>query len=90
MTLWNRGTLLAKFVLTRLLGALRMFDYGRAENIKRYGTETPPEYHLEKITNKYIALMSSQNDWLSDPDDVIALRKKLRGNFRVVRVAPVF
>ena len=62
-----------------LTGQLKMFDFGRVENIRRYGNETPPEYHLEKITSKYIALMSGLNDWLSDPNDVIALKSKLRG-----------
>lgn len=63
---------------------LTMYDYGREDNIKRYGNESPPEYHLEKITNRYIALMSGYNDWLADPSDVDLLRKKLRGE-RMVR-----
>jgi lysosomal acid lipase/cholesteryl ester hydrolase len=26
------------------------FDYGSAENLKRYGTTYPPEYNLTKVT----------------------------------------
>lgn len=47
-------------------------------NMERYGHETPPEYHLERITNRYIALMMGLNDWLSDVKDCNNLRRKLR------------
>ena len=56
---------------------VQRFDLGRLGNMQKYGQEKPPEYHFERITNKYIALMSSQNDWLSDSRDVDYIRSKL-------------
>lgn len=53
------------------------FDYGSKMNRIKYNSDKPPEYKLKKITNKYIALFSAQNDWLADPDDVQALRDAL-------------
>ncbi|KAI1288419.1 Lysosomal acid lipase/cholesteryl ester hydrolase [Halotydeus destructor] len=61
-----------------LTNKMAMFDFGAQENIRRYGHITPPEYRLEKVTNKYIGLISAQNDWLSDMTDVSSLRQKLR------------
>jgi lysosomal acid lipase/cholesteryl ester hydrolase len=57
---------------------IQMYDYGRMMNIRKYGQEEPPEYHLERISNRYIALMSGQNDWLVNPVDLLELRRKLR------------
>lgn len=57
---------------------IQMFDFGRMGNIRKYGQEEPPEYHFERITNRYIALMSGMNDWLVNPVDLIQLRRKLR------------
>ena len=61
----------------KIRNRVQRFDLGRLGNIQKYGQEVPPEYHFEKITNKYIALMSSQNDWLSDSKDVDYIRNKL-------------
>lgn len=58
-------------------GTMSMFDYGKKGNKEKYGAKHPPNYRLEDITNKNIALMSSLNDWLSDPKDVQILRSKL-------------
>lgn len=71
---WNLCHL-AQGVKTR--NRVQRFDLGRLGNIEKYGQEEPPQYHFERITNKYIALMSSQNDWLSDQKDVDYIRNKL-------------
>lgn len=50
-------------------GKFLQYDYGTAENIKRYGAPTPPEYNITKIQVP-IYMMSSVNDWLAGPEDV--------------------
>lgn len=56
------------------------FDFlDRIKNLLAYGDETPPEYPLEAITNKYIALISGANDYLAAPGDINILRKRIQG-----------
>ena len=55
------------------------FDYGKDENQKIYGQDTPPLYPLESIKSQKIALMYSLNDWLADPYDVQRLKQQLKG-----------
>lgn len=50
-------------------GRFQRFDYGVKENLKRYGSKTPPEYDLSKIKVK-TALYSGDVDKLADPQDV--------------------
>ncbi|XP_047027895.1 gastric triacylglycerol lipase-like [Helicoverpa zea] len=57
-------------------GKFQQFDYGPVENFKRYGTATPPEYPLHKITLP-IALFGSENDWLASDIDVTNLYVQL-------------
>lgn len=57
---------------------MTFYDYGSEGNKHKYGSKYPPEYNLESITNKNIALLSSLNDWLADPKDVNILRQKLK------------
>ena len=57
----------------------RKYDLGRKMNRIRYGQDEPPEYPLENITNKYMALFTAANDWMADPKDVDILRSKLKG-----------
>lgn len=45
------------------------FDYGETENKKIYGTASPPEYDLTKITTP-MALFHGDVDTLADPGDV--------------------
>jgi hypothetical protein len=54
-----------------------MYDLGSAGNWYRYGQEKPPLYPIEEITCKNIAFISSMNDWLSSPEDVDILRRRL-------------
>lgn len=57
-------------------GRFQQFDYGEKGNLKQYGTKTPPEYPLHKITLP-IALLSSENDWLASDVDVTNLYVQL-------------
>uniref|UniRef100_A0A1B0CG72 Partial AB-hydrolase lipase domain-containing protein n=1 Tax=Lutzomyia longipalpis TaxID=7200 RepID=A0A1B0CG72_LUTLO len=66
-------------------GHFRPFDYGPAENMKKYGSRAPPDYPLERITAP-ISLHYSDNDWLISVEDVDKLRRRipnLIGAFRV-------
>lgn len=42
----------------------RRFDYGIKENMKRYGSENPPDYDLTKVTAP-VGVFWSENDWLA-------------------------
>lgn len=66
-------------------GKFRQYDYGLLENIRIYGSTSPPDYKLDKITCP-IALHYSNNDWLAALKDVDELASKLKssiGKFRV-------
>lgn len=68
---------LIHFVQIYKSGNFSTFDYGPKMNAIKYGSSKNPEYDLKGITNKYIALFSSENDWCADPKDVDYLRKSL-------------
>ncbi|XP_049877244.1 lipase 3-like [Pectinophora gossypiella] len=59
-----------------LSGEFRQYDYGAVENLKMYGSKTPPEYKLENI-NTPVALFYSDADWLAQPADVAKLYAEL-------------
>ncbi|KAM3959391.1 lipase 3 [Aphomia sociella] len=59
-----------------LSGEFRQYDYGYEKNMKMYGTETPPNYPVERISAP-VSLFYSDADWLSHPDDVDKLYNKL-------------
>ncbi|XP_058839895.1 lipase 3-like isoform X1 [Topomyia yanbarensis] len=67
-------------------GNFQQFDYGEAENQRRYGQSKPPSYDLDSITTP-IALFYANNDWLAGPMDVANLFSRLTrtsiGMFRV-------
>ncbi|EDW03611.1 lipase 3 isoform X1 [Drosophila grimshawi] len=64
------------FAQVRRSGDFRQFDYGWLRNHWRYNSLTPPEYKLENVKAK-VAMYYSQNDWLAQPTDVEALRRRL-------------
>lgn len=57
-------------------GHFRQFDYGQAENIKRYQQPTPPNYDLNNIQAP-VALYCAPADSISVPSDIEKLRKQL-------------
>ena len=59
-------------------GRFAAFDHGsEAKNRDAYGTGTPPEYDVRRISSRDIALFSSLNDWLASPADVALLVRRL-------------
>ncbi|XP_069681265.1 lipase 3-like [Periplaneta americana] len=56
-------------------GKFREYDYGLS-NFMTYGSLSPPDYDLNKITAP-VALLYANNDWLSSVKDVEALASKL-------------
>jgi pimeloyl-ACP methyl ester carboxylesterase len=59
-----------------------MYDYGKAGNLKAYGTETPPAYDLGKITVP-VYIYAGQYDELAPLPDTITLRDALTGSSNV-------
>ncbi|XP_011860849.1 PREDICTED: lipase 3-like isoform X2 [Vollenhovia emeryi] len=61
------------------------YDYGEAENYKRYKQKTPPSYDLKKITAP-IALFYSGNDMVVKEENVLELSKRLPNVFLTEKV----
>jgi len=57
-------------------GKFRQYDFGYIKNMMKYGSLSPPDYHLERVTAK-VAIHYSTNDWLADPRDIEKLHQKL-------------
>lgn len=71
---WN----IIHYVQLTKSGKFAKFDHGSPKkNLDVYGSPDPPEYDLTKITNQYIALYYSINDWVSSPEDVHDLKEKM-------------
>jgi len=52
-------------------------DYGPEKNMAHYGQNTPPLYNVTKITTN-VTLFWGENDYLSDPADVLWLTSQLK------------
>ncbi|XP_015605713.1 lipase 3 isoform X2 [Cephus cinctus] len=57
-------------------GTFRQYDYGVTKNLKLYGSMHPPNYNLEKVKVP-VSIFYSENDFLTDPNDVQTLADKL-------------
>ncbi|CDW91490.1 ab-hydrolase associated lipase region family protein [Stylonychia lemnae] len=55
----------------------RHFDYGKEENLKRYGQEDAPMIPLENIDDFPVALIAGTEDKLADIEDVRWLREQM-------------
>ncbi|KAJ2951726.1 hypothetical protein O0L34_g13890 [Tuta absoluta] len=55
----------------------RQYDYGRDQNMARYGSEFPPDYALEKVSTPVALFYSNANDLASVYEDVLILKSKL-------------
>ncbi|KAI1304655.1 Lysosomal acid lipase/cholesteryl ester hydrolase [Halotydeus destructor] len=69
---------LAHFVQNLKAKQFAMYDFGEKGNVETYGQVAPPLYDVRKITNKYVSLLYSSNDWDADPKDVAILKKSLK------------
>nr|UPN66602.1 triacylglycerol lipase 2 [Colaphellus bowringi] len=56
------------FLANMKSGRFAQFDYGHFGNLKRYGSLSPPEYDLKKVTAPTYLIYTS-SDWLSDAMD---------------------
>mmetsp|Transcript_18890 Transcript_18890/g.16737 ORF Transcript_18890/g.16737 Transcript_18890/m.16737 type:complete len:387 (+) Transcript_18890:34-1194(+) len=56
------------------------YDYGKAENAKKYGTETPPLIDLSNISGVPISMFVGTTDLLGDPEDNLWLKQQLGNN----------
>uniref|UniRef100_A0A1L8DQ21 Lipase n=1 Tax=Nyssomyia neivai TaxID=330878 RepID=A0A1L8DQ21_9DIPT len=66
-------------------GHFRQYDFGRLGNMAEYGSWSPPDYRLDRITAP-IALHFSDNDWLAAVVDVQRLLGHLRNQIGAFRV----
>jgi hypothetical protein len=65
-------------------GKFSYYDFGRSRNLQKYGSPTPPNYDLTKVTTR-IVNMWGQNDWLSVPRvNTFSMKLCLR-NVRIVK-----
>ena len=53
------------------------YDYGKKENVKKYGSETPPQYDLSKIDYP-VAILGGSQDLLADTKDVDWLNEQIK------------
>lgn len=73
-TSWKTALHMSQLVLSE---KFQQFDYGYADRNQRiYGSDTPPEYDLSKVTLN-VTLFWAQNDLLSNEKDVMKLHEKL-------------
>ena len=72
-TLIHYGQIIAK-------GKFQRFDFGKSENLKKYGQEVPPEYDLSKIKVP-TALFTGDIDTLADQKDVKWLKEESGLNY---------
>lgn len=72
-TSWKTAVHFSQEILS---GKFQQFDYGYLKNKKIYGTASPPEYDLSKVTLP-IKLFWSKNDLLSSERDVQRLYEEL-------------
>ena len=65
------------------------FDYEPEGNMAKYASSLPPEYFLQNITNKHIALFSSLNDRLATQGNVDNIRSRLKVKIMDDYVVPI-
>jgi len=58
-------------------GGLRKFDYGKEENVKRYGTSEPPLYDMSVIKTR-VYMYYGDNDLLSTLENAKLLKQQLK------------
>lgn len=61
-------------------GRFAKFDFGKEENLKKYGSELPPEYDLTKISGTPIALFCGLKDKCASKEDYQWTKEQLGDN----------
>ena len=54
------------------------FDYGKTENLIRYGTAHPPEYNLTRVMTP-VLLIHADNDPFAPPEVIATLLQYYKG-----------
>ncbi|XP_052866732.1 lipase 3-like [Anopheles cruzii] len=67
-------------------GRFRQYDYGLALNLIRYGSISPPNYPLNRVTAP-VALHYGDNDWLAAVVDVRELHAAISNSIGLFRVS---
>lgn len=55
-----------------------MYDHGKIDNLRIYGSEESPSYEIKNIRSESISLISTKVDALSPPADVEHFKKELK------------
>ncbi len=58
----------------------RVYNYGEGSNMKKYGTEKPPLYPLEKVKDLPILMVCGKTDRMCQPGDYNWLKDILKAN----------
>lgn len=64
-----------------------MYNFGEAENLKRYGQPTPPDYDISKITKTPTALYWSDGDNFATPKNVAIIEESMPSVVRSIKVS---
>ncbi|CAI2370347.1 unnamed protein product [Moneuplotes crassus] len=56
------------------------YDYGKAKNQEKYGSDTPPEYEFSKVSGNKVAMFYGTADLLATPGDSLWLKEQLGSN----------
>ncbi|XP_053614874.1 lipase 3-like [Plodia interpunctella] len=67
-------------------GTFRKFDYGTLENLAKYGSATPPDYPLEKVTSKVAIFYADNDNYFSAAEDRAKLVARLPNIIEQYRV----
>lgn len=66
-------------------GRFRQYDFGIVRNLMEYGSVSPPNYPLNRITAP-VYLHYGDNDWLASVTDVVMLHQQLGDGAQMLRV----
>ena len=53
-------------MIESFLGRFCCYDFGKHENIEKYGVHPPPSFNLENVTIPIVTYWGD-NDWLAEP-----------------------
>ncbi|XP_037777860.1 gastric triacylglycerol lipase-like [Penaeus monodon] len=67
---------LAHYSQLILAQRFQAFDHGPTRNLEKYGSPTPRQYSLKRVTVP-VGLFWSQDDWINTPRDVAQIAKEL-------------
>ncbi|XP_049833854.1 lipase 3-like isoform X3 [Schistocerca gregaria] len=80
-------TALAHYAQNIKTGKFQAYDWGREENLRRYGREVPPEYRLQNVSTP-IAVFVGKNDRFVSYQDALTLSRVTSKNIGMFLMPP--